>query len=368
MARKTIGHVELQWTCPNCGGVNPGPARVCGNCGAAQPAGVKFEQAARPVLIGEEAEKVRATTASAADVHCPYCGTRNPASAKTCSQCGGDLVGGAQRESGQVIGAFKTRPAATVKCPRCGAENPDTLLACAQCGGSLKVEPVAPAAPVAPAIAPATLSRRTSRPWLVALLVLGGLLLCGALVYSALLFTRTDAVTGVVQGVHWERSIPVEALVPVQRQAWQDQVPSGATLGSCREEIRAVQDGPGPDTVEVCGEPYTVDSGDGYGEVVQDCQYRVLDQYCTYTVTEWQTVDTVSTSGEGLDAFWPEPVAEEHQRMGTRVGETYTILFRAGDQTYSYQTSDYELFQQASIGSQWQLDVNRLGSVVSIWP
>jgi len=66
MARKTIGHVELQWTCPNCEGVNPGPVRVCGNCGAAQPPDVKFEQAARPVLIGEEAEKARAAASAEA--------------------------------------------------------------------------------------------------------------------------------------------------------------------------------------------------------------------------------------------------------------------------------------------------------------
>jgi hypothetical protein len=265
-----------------------------------------------------------------------------------------------------VVGAFKTGPATSVKCPRCGVENPDTAVSCAQCGTSLKAEPVAAAPSVAPPAAPA--SRKASSPWLFALLILGGLVLCGVLVYSALLLTRTDALTGVVQDVHWERSIPVEAIVPVERQAWQDQIPSGAILGSCREEIRAVQDEPGPNTVEVCGEPYTVDSGDGYGEVVQDCEYQVMDEYCNYSVEEWQTVDTVSASGEGLDAFWPNPVAGDERRMGSQVNETYTIVFQADGQTYSFQTSDYELFQQAQVGSRWQLDVNRFGSVVSIQP
>jgi ribosomal protein L40E len=366
MARKTVGHVELQWTCPNCRGVNPGPVRVCGNCGAVQPADVKFEQAARPVLIDEEAEKARAEAASGADIHCPFCGTRNPASAKTCSQCGGDLASGLRRESGTVVGAFTTGPAVMVKCPRCGAENPDTALTCSQCGASLKAEPAPPAA--APAPLPAAASRKASSPWLIAVLVLGGLVLCGVLAYAGLLLTRTDAVTGVVQGVQWERSIPVEALVPVQRQAWEDDVPPEASLGSCQEEVRGVQDEPGPDTIEVCGDPYTVDSGDGYGEVVQDCEYQVMDQYCTYSIEEWQVVDTVSARGEGLDAFWPAPVAGEDRRMGSQVNETYTIVFQAGGETYSYQTGDFELFQQASIGSQWQLDVNRFGSVVSIQP
>jgi hypothetical protein len=331
---------------------------------------VKFEQAARPVLLDEEKEKARQAGASGADIHCPYCGTRNPASAKTCSQCGGDLVGGARRETGQVVGAFKTGPAGTVKCPRCGSENPDTALSCAQCGANLKVEPAAPASAPQPAPLPAPLpaARKASSPWVMALLVLGGLALCAVLAFAVLQLTRTDAVTGVVQSVHWERSIPVEALVQVQREGWEDQVPAGADLGSCREQVRGVQAEPGPDTVEVCGDPYTVDSGDGYGEVVQDCEYQVMDEYCTYSIEEWQVVDTVSAGGEGLDAFWPNPVAGEQRRMGSQVRETYTIVFQAGGETYSFQTDDYALFQQASPGSEWQLDVNRFGSVVSIQP
>jgi ribosomal protein L40E len=363
MARKTLGHVELQWTCPNCGSINPGPVRVCENCGAAQPANVKFEQAARPELISDEKKKAQAQASTGADIHCPYCGTRNPVSALTCSQCGGDLETGLRREAGQVVGAFTTGPALTVSCPRCGTENPDTARSCVQCGAALKAEPVAPAAmPAGPA------PQKAPNRWLFPLLLLGGLVLCGALVYFALLATRTEAVNGVVQGVHWERSIPVEALVPVQREAWEDQVPAGAELGSCQQEVRSVQDFPGPDTLEVCDEPYTVDTGDGFGEVVQDCEYQVMDEYCTYSIEEWRTVDTLSASGEGLDAFWPDPVASQGQRMGSEASETYTIVFQAGGQTYSYQTRDYELFQQAVVGSEWSLDVNSFGSVVSVQP
>ena len=47
MAKKTLGYEELQWTCPSCGGINPGPQNTCGSCGAPQPDDVKFEQAAR---------------------------------------------------------------------------------------------------------------------------------------------------------------------------------------------------------------------------------------------------------------------------------------------------------------------------------
>lgn len=54
MARKKIGHVELQWTCPNCASLNPGPEKLCGNCGAPQPKDVEFFQAKRQELISDE--------------------------------------------------------------------------------------------------------------------------------------------------------------------------------------------------------------------------------------------------------------------------------------------------------------------------
>ena len=130
MARKTIGHVELQWTCPNCGGINPGPVKVCQSCGAPQPEDVKFEQAVRQELITDEEKLAQAE--AGADIHCPYCGARNPAGAETCSQCGGDLVEGVQRESGQVVGAFVSGPEKIIKCPRCGAENSDVAKALLQ--------------------------------------------------------------------------------------------------------------------------------------------------------------------------------------------------------------------------------------------
>jgi len=104
MAKKTLGYEELQWTCPNCDGINPGPEKTCGNCGAPQPDDVKFEQAVRSELLQDEEAIARAKAGP--DIHCPYCEARNPGNAQNCSQCGGDLVGGEQRTSGEVVGAF----------------------------------------------------------------------------------------------------------------------------------------------------------------------------------------------------------------------------------------------------------------------
>ena len=58
MARKDLGKIELQWTCPNCGGINPGPDKLCNQCGAAQPENVEFEQAERQQIISEREKEV----------------------------------------------------------------------------------------------------------------------------------------------------------------------------------------------------------------------------------------------------------------------------------------------------------------------
>src|SRR3989337_2565526 len=121
MVKKTVGYVKLEWTCPRCGTRNPGPQKFCNGCGAPQPEDVVFEQPAQERLIEDKAELARAKAGP--DVHCPYCGARNPAGAKFCGACGGNLAQGQAREKGRVLGAFRSGPAPKVKCPACGTEN-----------------------------------------------------------------------------------------------------------------------------------------------------------------------------------------------------------------------------------------------------
>ncbi|MGQ9683479.1 MAG: zinc finger protein [Anaerolineae bacterium] len=77
MPKESLGYVRLEWTCPNCGTRNPGPQNKCAGCGAPQPADTAFTQAPQEQLLTDQAEIARAV--SGADVHCPYCGARNPA-------------------------------------------------------------------------------------------------------------------------------------------------------------------------------------------------------------------------------------------------------------------------------------------------
>ena len=358
MAKKTLGYEELQWNCPNCGGVNPGSEKTCGSCGAPQPDDVKFEQKAHGELIQDEAAIARAKAGP--DIHCPYCQARNPGNAKTCSQCGGDLVGGEQRASGQVLGAFKTGPAQQVACPHCGAENPDTARNCAQCGGSMQIQKEEqPKAAV-----PASKAQKKKRPKLVMFIVLAVVCSLGAgLIY--LLFFRGESVSGTVSGVRWERTIDVEGLVPVEYSDWYDQIPEDGEVLECQREVRSIENQPQSNAEEVCGTPYSVDTGSGVAEVVQDCEYHVYDDYCSYSVIEWAVVDTVSLSGDDFYPEWPEPSLGVDERLGDQ-SETYLVYFKVDNDNYTYSISNFENWQQFEVGSLWHLEVNALGGVLSV--
>jgi ribosomal protein L40E len=355
MAKKKLGNVELQWTCPNCGGINPGPVKTCTQCGSPQPEDVQFEQAPVQEIITDE-EKI-AEAEKGADIHCPYCGTRNPADATVCSQCGGDLTGGTKRVSGRVVGAYKTGPVEMVKCPTCGAENPATAKICQQCGAPMQLEETAPAQ------VSKTPAKSPPSRWLIIGGVIGFIALC-ALFYF--LFFSTNQAEGRVQAVNWTRTIPIEVFAPVEYQAFRDQIPTNAAIISCEEKVHHTQDEPAENSVEVCGTPYTVDKGSGYAEVVQDCVYDVYMDYCKFSVVEWQVADTVSLKGDDYNPRWPNPELTRNQRLGDERTESYVIIFQTDDGIVRFSTSNEDLFQQAQIGSEWVLEINKLGGVVNI--
>ena len=66
-----------------------GTAATCQGCGAPQPSDVKFEQVQGQAVTQDET--LKKIVEAGPDIHCPYCGARNPGSAKVFVQCGGDL-------------------------------------------------------------------------------------------------------------------------------------------------------------------------------------------------------------------------------------------------------------------------------------
>ncbi len=369
MAKKSLGYVELEWTCPNCDTRNPGPQKVCSSCGMPQPEDVKFEQPAQEQIITEEAEIEKAKAGP--DIHCYYCGSRNPAGTETCSQCGATLTEGTARASGQVLGAHRTEPAEPITCPACGTPNAPDAAKCVQCGAGLpRPKPEPPPSPK-PKPVPAKKSRFGLFGGAVGIVLLLAIAACVGLF---ILYNRTEQSTGQVESVTWTRKITIEELVPVSAEAWRDEIPAGAVIGVCTEKVHHRETRSTGQTREVCGTPYTVDKGSGYGEVVQDCKTEeiteevpVYVESCQYTIDEWQEIDQASLSGSDFNPRWPELQLRPKQREGSR-NELYKIRFKTEQGTYDYTTSNEALFNQAEIGSRWILEVNTFNVVTDVEP
>lgn len=358
MAKKTLGHVELEWTCPSCGKRNPGGAHKCRTCGTAMPEDRRFEVAAGRELdtSGETAARVN----QGPDIHCPYCGARNAGGAATCRQCGGDLSEGARREAGGVLGAFDGAPPPDVTCPHCGATNPGTAATCTQCGGALESPNSTPPVKDTPE---ANRRQRLSLP----VLLLIGLLACAGVWGLVRGLGRTSGATGTVTAVEWTYAITVEQLGPVEYEDWRDEIPSGARLGECTSKVRQTVDEPVPGATEECGTPYVEDTGTGHGRVVQDCRYHVPDDWCRYTVQEWVEAGQEEVSGTDLSPYWPAVVTSASRREASRT-ETYRVVFEAEGGHPVYRPDSLEEFQRFTPGSRWEVEVNRLGAVVSAEP
>lgn len=358
MTKETLGYVRLEWTCPNCGSKNPGPQKTCNSCGAAQPEDVVFEQAVQEKLITDEKEIARAQKGP--DVHCAFCGARNPADAERCTQCGADLSEGRARVSGGVVGAHRAEPAKEVLCPSCGAPNPATALECTQCGASM----------ARPEREPRRVTRRAAAPQRSSCGLVAGILIGGAVLLIALfifLSSRTKEFVGRVEDVSWARSIAIMALQPVTYEDWRDEVPRDGVIRVCESKVHHVQDNATHNSRKVCGTPYTVDTGSGYGEVVQDCQFEVYEDWCKYTTEEWQQIDVLTLEGVGFNPRWPTPQLRSGQRAGEQE-ETYECVFDVDGKSYTYRTDEFEEFSRCEIGSRWSLKVNTFNSVVAIEP
>ena len=354
-SRRTLGYIQNEWTCLNCGTRNKGGAKTCENCGAPQPENVQFELPSDQKFVTDEAAINAAKEGP--DIHCPFCGTRNPASAKTCSQCGGDLTDAKAREAGRLMQAPPVfgQPA-VIKCDNCGTENPGTNSVCSNCGSPLPKTTVASAVAPMPA-AGANLGKFKAPKktnWLLIGSILAGLAVC-CVVIGALFFFPSKSVKATVVDVHWQTSVPLQEIQAVDHNNEAGSPPSDAYDVSCRD-----------DSHDVC-EQKTIDKGNGYSEVVEDC-HTETQQYCSYTVDEWTTVQTYPLEGNNLQPVYESPNVSSGQRLGDP-SEDLTVTFSTPDgKQETYSPGNVTDFQQFTVGSTWTLKMNAVGGIVSVEP
>lgn len=350
MARRSKGFIELEWTCPNCTTRNKGSEKTCVNCGAPQPDDVQFEAPVEKKLVAEE--KAGELRGRGADIHCGFCGTRNPSDAQTCSQCGGDLSEGKARQAGREIDMSARTPEKLI-CTNCGAENPGTNVNCQECGAPLprpaKAPPAMPASTVVADAAARDAKKKTN--WLLLGGIGAALALCCLAILLLFVFP-SQSVQATVSDVYWQTSVPVQEIRAVDYDNERGSPPSGAYNVSCRDESR-----------EVCQER-TIDRGDGYAEVVEDC-HTETEQYCDYTVDEWTTIQTYTLDGHDLNPYYERPNLSNDQRLGNESAD-YTVYFDTEKGEIPYNPGDLGEFQQFRPGSTWTLKLNAVGGVLSV--
>jgi hypothetical protein len=131
--------------------------------------------------------------------------------------------------------------------------------------------------------------------------------------------------------------------------------PSDAYNLSCHDESQ-----------DIC-EQKTIDKGNGYSEVVEEC-HTETQQYCSYTVDEWRTIQTYTLDGNDLHPMYDDPSVSSGQRLGQE-SEELTVTFSMADgQTETYSPDTVTEFQQFTPGSTWTLKMNALGGVVGVEP
>lgn len=350
MERRSKGFIELEWTCPNCNTRNKGFDKTCVNCGAPQPENVQFEAPAEKKFVSEE--KAGELKGRSADIHCAFCGTRNPSTATTCSQCGADLKEGAARQAGREID-LSAGKLENVICTNCGTENLGTNVNCLKCGSPLpRPTKPAPVVPAATAVAAAAATDTKKKPnWLLLGGIGAALVICCVAILVLFVFP-SQSVRATVTDVYWQTSVPLQEIRAVDYDDQRGSPPSGAYNISCYQ-----------DSQEICEEK-AIDRGDGSAEIVEEC-HTESQQYCDYTVDEWTTIQTYTMDGHDLSPFYEQPSISSGQRLGDENAD-YTVYFDTEKGEITYNPGGLNEFQQFQIGSAWTLKLNAVGGVLSV--
>jgi hypothetical protein len=190
--------------------------------------------------------------------------------------------------------------------------------------------------------------------WLLIGGILAALVVC-CVVIGALFLFPSKSVKATVTNVHWQTSVPVQEVRAVDYNNEPGSPPSGAYDVACHD-----------DSHDVC-EQKTIDKGNGYSEVVQEC-HKETQQYCSYSLDEWTTIQTYPLEGNNLQPVYDSPNVSSGQRLGDS-SEDLTVTFSTlNGQQETYSPGNLTEFQKFTVGSTWTLKMNAVGGIVSVAP
>ncbi len=383
MAQKIIGYREMTWTCPNCGTKNPGSARNCQSCGAAMGETTKFDSQNSAKVITDK--KVVESAKKGPDIICAYCGNRNPAGTKDCTRCGASLSEGHNRQAGEQHTYEKpSENDKPIICPACGTENPSDSIKCKSCGSELSVAaPDTNTVSQDPAGTGGTKGRSGCGKGCVFMLLIavvfgifylfsGGLFRGTSTQNEAILpfdeesYAISDTVVNaVVIEQSWKSSVRIVGNMPTSASGWKRDMPSDATNVSCEDKVKETYNDAVDGAVEVCGDIYTVDLGNGYEALAQDCVYQVYEPYCKWTVYTQSDAGVRTASGNGPTV--EAPYVEPEYTSAESVTVTYYVALRdENGREYDFSPTSYTDYKSYNVGDEYTLELNSRGSVVSM--
>lgn len=312
---------EGRWDCEHCGTTGlAGRELSCPKCGHRRPENVTFYLPEEAGEVTDEELKKRAK--AGADWVCEWCGSSNVALRGTCLQCGA--------EKG-------TSPSQQVKSYEASAVP--------RSGDAARPEPTPPPEPASKFPVP-----------IIAIVVV---LLLACAVGGFLLF-RTTETTATVTGVSWERTIDIEVLDTVTKEA--ATIPAGGR--KVREKQVQVEE-----TVQTGTETYVCgqkDLGNGMFED-EECERPVYETrqrnetVYVYEIDEWVVDRTEEASGNDYSPYWPRSDLDDDEREGERT-ETYTVLVEDTENGETYNVEmDEDRWKTYEAGQQVNVAVNALG-------
>lgn len=206
------------------------------------------------------------------------------------------------RAAGEKLGPLPSAAPVEVTCHVCGAKSGGTAQLCAKCGAPLQRR-TASSRPGAPAPLPTPQRGGIALWWLWGI---GALILIAIVAFAWLALRSQNYVAAVEKAGTGSAALRCLVLCLWKKRRGRRDLPSGVEPLQCRDELFSTSDTPVDGAREVCGTPYTVDTGTGYGDILQDCAYRVSAPRCTYETMQWAIVDTLVESGEGFASIWPQ--------------------------------------------------------------
>lgn len=299
------------WDCPGCGRKRiDGPERGCPECGRPRDPQVQFYTDDEAPSVEDPALIARAHTG--ADWTCPYCGADNPRGSTSCEGCGATQEGAKSRQERIMIAGEPKAPAA-------------------QASAGPKVQVPDSAAPLAGPVA----SPRSSGKRLLACVALVLALILAA---AYALFIRTKPLTVTVTKATWVKSLKIERLETQLREAWRDEVPSGAreVRRSNAQRTKHVQ--VGTERVKVGKK----DLGNGFFEDVYADRPKYEDRTfqdtrVSYEIDRWVDAGTLKNEAtDGTEPEYPSFVPSSKQRVARRDSEIVLALEGDNGKSYAY--------------------------------